>query len=175
MKTKLVLPNPEGAKKLRESRKKASNLEEQLSKFTEELEKGYIWSVSQLPVAEIRDLYLAYNHLFSRAAKRAVPFEKDDTAGVAYLTCMAVGEENVIKAAEEVIAAVNGLAKHGYVTGFLQKLSSVKMHSEPHEEEKWVVLSFPSLTPDGHIFLKRTKWGVITEENQEVSKFQIRT
>ncbi len=155
-------------------KKKALNTEK-LFELTKELKKGYLWSNAQLPVTEIRDLYLAYNHLFSKAAKKAVPFEKANADKVAYLTCVAVGEENVLKAAEEIVAAVNELAKHGHVTGFLNKLSAVKLSSEPHEEDKWVVLSFPSLTEKGYIYLKRTKWGVITEENQNFSNFEIRT
>lgn len=166
---KLVLPNPEGAKKLKEDRKK--DTAKAVQAFVKEMEQFPVVP----PVIEGHDLFLAYNHLLNRSAKCAANFEFKTQEDIAKLTCTAVGEENLIKAAEEVAAAVNKLANRGFVRGFLTKLLAIKLHSEPYEEDKWAVVSFPVLTPAGHLFLKRTNWGVIVQENQDLSFFEIRT
>jgi len=120
------------------------------------------------------DLYFPYNNFFSKAAKCAMSVKVKKlrntdklsvthttalTCSVTYPTvgCVAVGEEAVWKAAKAVCKVVNELSRFGYVRGFIAPLTAVKLATEPHELEKWIVASFPMVSSEGQKLLEEDR------------------
>lgn len=100
------------------------------------------------------DLSLAYNHMFSPAAKRGLARKVTILAPAgekfAYFAVLALGEEKIVKAAREIANAINSLAGKGCVTGCLSNLFVMPIANKPHELEKFVVCCFPVLTEEGY-------------------------
>lgn len=115
----------------------------------------------------VHDIYLPLNHLFNNAAKKA--FSQKVTASphvrkvkysgnfvhenvidpITYFGSVAVGERNIFDAAKEVANSINACAKEGWITGSLTKLALIKLASEVHEVERYIVVSYVAMTQFG--------------------------
>lgn len=116
---------------------------------------------------KVEDIYLPLNHLFSAATKRAFQNEVKQLAiqrtltfqvtttqtkvvdQVKYFGAMAKGERSIYDAAQKVANMVNYYSDRGFVTGVLTKLVMIKFVTEPHELEKWAIISYIALSPQG--------------------------
>jgi hypothetical protein len=144
--------------------KEKEDLSSKLKGLIEELEK--ITPPTGGPAIDVQDIYLPLNHLFSQATKRAfrnqvktlksyrklanpVTLNQVIQDEVRYFGATALSERKIFDAAKAVVDYVNQLSSQGYVTGYLTKLSIIRLASEPHELEKYMVFCFPCLTPDG--------------------------
>lgn len=164
----------------------AQEVNELVKMLEEETEKV----LTQGPVINVIDLSLAYNHLFSRASKRAMSHKVTSLIHqrtlkhivdlkavvldkVEYFSVIVVGEENLIKGAEKIAALINSYSERGYVTGCLAPLSALSLISEPHEFEKWAVFCFVSFTEEGSKVLAKENPAILTKEG-EISAVEIR-
>lgn len=120
----------------------------------------------------IDKIYLPLNHIFNQASKRAFQTSVDKTMiertktvitdlvvevldEVRYFGSTAVGECEIFDAAQKVASQVNEYADQGFVTGVLGcPLIMLKLATEPHELEKYAVLSYVALSPEGIKYLK---------------------
>lgn len=144
---------------------KTDNIPDGLEQLKNALEAGSYKENIHLPAAklEVNDAYLPLNHLFNAAAKKAFKkevktlivkrkgmFDQDVIDRVAFFSCQAIGERNIFDAAKHVANTINGYASEGFVTGYLVKLSIIKLFSEEWELDKYVVFSYPCMTDDGY-------------------------
>lgn len=114
----------------------------------------------------IVDMSLAYNHMFSPAAKLGMsrkikdlnPEREIDHGStqkirtrdkVEYFAALVSGEEKIVKAARRIAEYINKLASKGYITGCLAPISALNMLSQPHELQKYAVMCFVAVTEDG--------------------------
>lgn len=119
---------------------------------------------------KVTDIYLPLNHLFDHAAKRAFETVVHQTSSqrelkvisttrtkvidqVKYFGATAVGERKIFDAAQKVANTVNFYANKGYVTGVLSKLIMYQLATEPFQLERWLLLSYVSLSPEGLEYL----------------------
>lgn len=126
---------------------------------------------------QTESIYLPLNHLFTASSKRAM--RQEFTTGtsvrqrklevitsicgayvddpVTFFGCVAVGERKIFDAAKQVAWAVNECSKEGWVTGGMKdmKLSLIRLVSEPHELEKFVIISYVSMTFYGYTEMKK--------------------
>lgn len=133
-------------------------------------------------ILQVADLYIPYNHLYSDAAKKAVPFKKkslkparnqllsskllpDGTEEGEYIrvfdeimffSVISRGEGSLYQAAKKVMKDVNELADKGFVSGYLSNLSYLRLKMDgltlPH-----AVFCFPAVTPEGVQWLNEQK------------------
>ena len=145
------------------------NLEEAVESLNQALE-SYKYETDEVP--RVVDIYLPLNHLFNQAAKKAFQFqvkgavnkrtiEKHDGGKVEvidkvrYFMTEAVGEREIFNSAQKIANEINSLALKGYVTGALLKLGMIKLSTEPHELERYMVVSYVSINKQGSLFLEK--------------------
>jgi len=153
---------------------KLTDLLETLQKETQEIVTG--------PALQVHDLSLAYNHMFSAAAKKGM--ERKVTTQIVkreivtvsqlspqfavdkveYFSCIANGKEKLYKAARMVADNINRYAARGYVTGTLAPLSCIELCREPHELERYAVYCFVAMTQAGSTMAKNDTSGICTVE-----------
>lgn len=121
---------------------------------------------SQGKALDIQDLYLAYNHLFNPAAKKALSIAvkenttertlkhvyttaKSEIDEVKHFTTTVQGQDNIINGAQKIIDIVNEYADQGFVTGAMVKLGLVRLVNETHQLEKYTIFSYVALSPAG--------------------------
>lgn len=139
--------------------KKAEQIIEDHKKFTEG------------PALKLHDIYLPLNHLFNAAAKRAFTRQVKDLRPirdlvffsdlqtkvqdtVKYFGAQVRGERKIFDAAQKVANHVNFYADKGFITGYLTKLMLCPLVSEPHQLERFVVVSYVAFSPEGLKFLE---------------------
>jgi len=149
------------------NRAKKSSISDAINK-AEELLKNFPASNS----IKADDIYLPLNHLFNTAAKRAMDIKVEHTViereltyvtttqkkvidQVRYFGAMAVGERNIFDAAQKVANQINQYANKGFVTGSLCKLLMIKFVTEPHQLERWAIVSYVALSPEGIEFMDK--------------------
>ena len=120
---------------------------------------------------KVENIYLPLNHLFNQAAKRAferhvdqefterkvsyvTSLEREVIDEVRYFGSVAVGERKIFDAAQKVANQINFYCDKGFVTGQLCKLIMVQLATEPHQLERWAIVSYVALSPEGIAFLK---------------------
>jgi len=77
------------------------------------------------------------------------------------------------KATEKVIAAINDLASHGYITAALLPMSVMALNN--HDccfEPEYVVLSYFALTQDGHDYVEKCMPKMFIEEGSFPERFE---
>lgn len=138
--------------------------------FPEKVEKKIEEELANNPATNavrVIDIYLPLNHLFNQAAKKAFQNKVKDTVverslkvisstqvkvvdQVRYFGAKAVGDRKIFDAAQKVANQINEYANKGYVTGVLgTPLLLMPLATEPHELEKYFILSYVSLSPTG--------------------------
>lgn len=135
------------------------------------------------PKMELIDLYLAYNHAFSPAVKRAFSNQVKSLRPVRNLAVITkiskstatdqvlsfglnvVGEENIVKGAMQLIDRINALALEGNMTGVLSKLSAVQLPTEPYQPDTYAIFSYISFTTEGAEIIQAGKIPELIEEN----------
>jgi hypothetical protein len=130
---------------------------------------------------KIIDLSLAYNHMLSAAAKKAMAVKittltprrelKADPLGrtfvddkMGYFSVMARGDEKIVEAAKLISDFINDLAGRGFVTGCLAPMSAIALFTEPHRLNEYAVFCYVSLTPEGEEYC----------DNMETKKIRIK-
>jgi hypothetical protein len=80
------------------------------------------------------------------------------------------------KAVEKVVAAVNDLVSHNYVTATLLTLSVVAVsrqeNLEPEFEPEYVVISYVALTQDGHDYVEKYMPKMFVKESEMPERFE---
>lgn len=123
---------------------------------------------------QVHDIYLPLNHLFTRAAKQALKnqvkdlnpkrrlnppvdltLEIEDTVRFFGSTTEG-GERGIFDAAKKVANQINFYAERGLVTGALSKLLCIQLATQPHELDKYMVVSYVAFSPQGVKLLTET-------------------
>lgn len=142
----------------------------QVRDLQEELEKNPISNSLY-----VQDAYLALNHLFNQAAKRAYENQVKQLVNprklkvvrttklevfdrVRFFGVVASGERKIFDAAREVANSINELANKGYITGALCRLSIMRLATEPHELDKFIIMSYPCLSPEGYEHVQNSNY-----------------
>lgn len=137
---------------------------------------------------KVTDLSLPYSHLFNVAASKALSVkiqtqtnQRRNKLGllvcdeVEYISSIAIGKKNIIKAAGKVMDIVNRHALEGHITGSLMNLSLLELAIESYEMDRYAVMIFPLFTTEGSKLLWQEKLPEIhTEEELQNPKSIVR-
>lgn len=120
---------------------------------------------------KIDNIYLPYNYLFTKEAKKVFRNKVYNTINshklengeivlcpVQYLGSACTGEEDILKAAIKVSDKINELAAKGFLFGVLLELGLFELYkSSPLDPQKYLVLCYVAVTPEGDEYLKEMK------------------
>ena len=128
------------------------------------------------PNVIVEDIFLEYEHLFSDKAKEAYARPKINKLlpNTRYFSIMAVGENNIPKAAEKIANIINELADKNYIENFMHYFGCLELGAFLNMPLfRYSVYLWPILTPEGCAFVDANNYDSLASFENGLSKATI--